>query len=355
MELREIVEPLLKWYDANARSLPWREEPTPYQVWVSEIMLQQTRVEAVKPYFARFLQELPDISHLAKASEDQILKLWEGLGYYSRVRNMQKAAKIICEEYAGEMPADFGKIRALPGIGSYTAGAISSIAFGLAKPAVDGNVLRVLSRLQASYDDILKQSVKKRMEEQVEQVIPKARPGDFNQSLIELGALVCVPNGPPKCELCPLGELCLSRKRGIQQELPKKTPPRARRLEDRTVLVLVSDNKAILHKRPARGLLAGLYELPNVEGKLREDQVLAYVRQQGFSPLRIRQLPEAKHVFSHVEWHMLGYLVRMEEPEMKPGQQPGEAFLFVEKEEMEQKFSIPSAFGAYVRYLRETL
>lgn len=355
MEWTKIPEPLLQWYDANARVLPWRQEPTPYRVWVSEIMLQQTRVEAVKPYFARFLEELPTISSLAEASEDQILKLWEGLGYYSRVRNMQKAAQVIAREYGGEMPGDYEKIRALPGIGSYTAGAIASIAFQIPKPAVDGNVLRVLSRLLASYEDILKQSVKRRMEEQVERVIPPDRAGDFNQSLIELGALVCVPNGAPKCEQCPLAHMCRAREKGIQLELPKKTPPKARKRENRTVLVLVSDNKAIIRKRPPKGLLAGLYELPGGEGTWTEEETLDYVRRQGLSPLRIRKLGEAKHIFSHVEWQMLGYLVRIEEPEMNPGQTPDTGLLFVEKEELERRYSIPAAFEFYVKYLRETL
>ena len=195
--LENIAAPLLAWYDQHARILPWREEPSPYRVWVSEIMLQQTRVEAVKPYFERFVGELPGIRELAEAPEDRLLKLWEGLGYYNRVRNMQKAARILVEEYGGEMPRDFDAVLALPGIGSYTAGAITSIAFGLRRPAVDGNVLRVLSRLEKSYEDILKQSVRRRFEQELTEVIPEDRAGDFNQSLIELGAIVCVPNGAP--------------------------------------------------------------------------------------------------------------------------------------------------------------
>ena len=359
MELKEIVNPLLNWYDEHARILPWREEPEPYRVWVSEIMLQQTRVEAVKPFFERFLKALPTITDLADAPEDLLLKLWEGLGYYNRVRNMQKAAVILKNEYQGQMPCDFDAILSLPGIGSYTAGAISSIAFGIPKPAVDGNVLRVLSRLTASYEDILKQSVKRNMEMQVETVIPKDRAGDFNQALIELGAIVCVPNGAPKCESCPLSVLCQARELGIQMELPKKTPPKARRMEQRTVLVLVSDNKAILRKRPKKGLLAGLYELPNVTGHLEEEEVLELLKSWNLAPLRIRRLTEAKHIFSHIEWNMLGYMVRLEEPDedgsQAAEQNAAEKLLYVEKEDMERKYSIPAAFGAYVNYLKETL
>ncbi len=345
--LREIVTPLLRWYDGHARVLPWREEPTPYRVWVSEIMLQQTRVEAVKTYFERFLKELPSVRDLAEAPEDRLMKLWEGLGYYNRVRNMQKAAKKLIRECDGEMPADYDRIRELPGIGNYTAGAIASIAFDIPKPAVDGNVLRVLSRVQKSYEDIMKQSVRRRMEEQVQAVIPKERAGDFNQSLIELGAIVCVPNGAPKCGECPLKKLCKAHADGVELELPKKTPPKKRRTEDRTVLVLLLDNKAALKKRPPKGLLAGLYELPNLKGKYNGEKVLEYVKSLGLSPIRIQSLPEAKHIFSHIEWHMAGFVVKIEEPEQEP-----EGFFFVEKEQMKDSYSIPAAFGVYTEYFK---
>jgi A/G-specific adenine glycosylase len=345
--LKEIVNPLLKWYDGHARVLPWREEPTPYRVWVSEIMLQQTRVEAVKPYFERFLRELPSIRDLANAPEDRLMKLWEGLGYYNRVRNMQKAAKELLKEHGGEMPSDYDRIRELPGIGSYTAGAIASIAFGIPRPAVDGNVLRVLSRVQKSYEDIMKQSVRRKMEEQIQAVIPKERAGDFNQSLIELGAIVCVPNGEPKCGECPLKELCKAHGDNVELELPKKTPPKKRRIEKRTVLVLLSDNKAALKKRPPKGLLAGLYELPNLEGQYDSEKVLEYVKGLGLSPIRIQPLPEAKHIFSHIEWHMAGFAVKIDEPDQEP-----EGFFFVEKAQMEETYSIPAAFSAYTEYFK---
>lgn len=346
-DLKEIVTPLLNWYDGHARVLPWRENPAPYRVWVSEIMLQQTRVEAVKPYFERFMGELPAIRDLAEASEDRLLKLWEGLGYYNRVRNMQKAARKLMEEFGGEMPPDFDEILKLPGIGSYTAGAIASIAFGIPRPAVDGNVLRVLSRVQKSYEDITKQSVRRKLEEQVQAVIPKERAGDFNQSLIELGAIVCVPGGAPKCRECPLEGLCRAHRDGVELELPKKTPPKKRKMEERTVLVLISDNKAALKKRPPKGLLAGLYELPNLEGTYDSREVLEYVKSIGLSPIRIQSLPEAKHIFSHIEWHMAGYAVKIEEPDKEP-----EGFFFVEKEQMEERYSIPAAFGAYTEYFK---
>ena len=277
--LEQITEPLLSWYDGHARVLPWREDHSPYRVWVSEIMLQQTRVEAVKPFFERFVKALPDVQALARCPEDELLKLWEGLGYYNRVRNMQKAAQIVTEEYDGAFPADYEKLLALPGIGHYTAGAIGSIAFGIRMPAVDGNVLRVLSRVKASYEDILKQSVKTAMEQEVKKIIPAGRPGDFNQALIELGAIVCVPNGKARCGECPLAFCCRAKAEGIVDELPKKKAKKERRVEARTVLILREGDRVAIRKRPSRGLLAGLYELPNLTGHLSEDEVLEQVNE----------------------------------------------------------------------------
>lgn len=345
--LEQIVKPLLSWYDGHARVLPWREDKSPYRVWVSEIMLQQTRVEAVKPFFERFLKALPNVCSLAECSEDELLKLWEGLGYYNRVRNMQKAARVIVEKYAGAFPADYAKLLALPGIGRYTAGAIGSIAFGIQKPAVDGNVLRVLSRVKASYEDVLKQSVKTALEQEVQKIIPKDRAGDFNQALIEIGAVVCVPNGRAKCEECPLAFCCRAKEKGIVEELPKKKAKKERRVEERTVLVLREGDRVAVRKRPSKGLLAGLYELPNLEGILGEEEVLGQVRRWGLSPLRILPLAGAKHIFSHVEWQMTGYAISLEETEDM--EQNG--LFFIEAGETEEKYPIPAAFAAYARYM----
>lgn len=345
--LEQIVKPLLSWYDGHARILPWRENNSPYRVWVSEIMLQQTRVEAVKPFFERFLKALPDIQALAVCPEDELLKLWEGLGYYNRVRNMQKAARMIVEEYGGEFPADYDKLLALPGIGHYTAGAIGSIAFGIRMPAVDGNVLRVLSRVKASHEDILKQSVKTAMEQEVQKIIPKERAGDFNQALIEIGAIVCVPNGKAKCGECPLAFCCKAKAQNIVDELPKKKAKKERRLEQRTVLVLREGDRVAIRKRPPKGLLASLYELPNLEGHLSEDDVLKNIRSWGLSPIRIFPLAGAKHVFSHVEWQMTGYAVSLEETE----NMDQNGLFFIEAKETEEKYPIPAAFAAYARYM----
>lgn len=345
--LDRIAAPLLAWYDRGRRILPWREEPSPYHVWLSEIMLQQTRVEAVKPYYDRFLQALPDIGSLAAVDEEKLLKLWEGLGYYNRARNMKKAAQILVSEYGGQMPDDYEKIVSLPGIGSYTAGAVSSIAFGKARPAVDGNVLRVLSRLRADDRDILNANVKKSVEEELVDVIPADRPGDFNQALMELGAMVCIPNGAPKCDVCPWNELCRARVEGRTGELPQKTKKKPRSIEKKTILVIQDAECVALRKRPGKGLLAGMYEFPSMEGHCGEERVLAYLRELGLSPLRIRELPPAKHVFTHKEWHMTGFLVRVDELAVKGDKQKLQGFIFVDPGQTRTNYPIPSAFAAY--------
>lgn len=347
--LTEIVDPLLGWYRDHKRSLPWRDQDNAYYTWVSEIMLQQTRVEAVKPYFLRFMRELPNISALAECPEEKLLKLWEGLGYYNRVRNMQKAAQSVEELYGGSLPADYDKLCQLKGIGNYTAGAIASIAYGIPVPAVDGNVLRVIMRITEDGQDISKQSVKRQVEETLKQVIPREAPGDFNQSLMELGAVVCVPNGRAKCEQCPVSEVCLSHRHGTEMEFPKKAAKKPRAVQEKTVLVVQDDRKVAIRRRPSKGLLAGLYELPNLEGWLDQESILSYLREQGFVPVRILPLGEAKHIFSHVEWRMRGYQVRVASLEEREW---GD-WIFVEPQETAESYAIPSAFDAYARYLKE--
>ena len=340
----EMGEPLIRWYRENRRDLPWRQQPSPYHVWVSEIMLQQTRVEAVKPYYQRFLAALPAVKDLAEVPEDQLLKLWEGLGYYNRVRNMQKAARQVMADYGGEFPVTYEGIRSLAGIGSYTAGAIASFAYGLPKPAVDGNVLRVIMRLTGDDSDIMKQSTKKQVEEKLEPVIPADAASDFNQGLIELGAMVCVPNGQPKCGACPLAGMCRARIEGRIEELPVKTRAKERRIEERTILVFRDGEKTAICKRPDKGLLAGMYELPNYLGHMSRKEVAAYSKEIGLMPVRIKKLPEAKHIFSHVEWRMTGYEVRVDELE-KTNEK---GFLFIHPEEIQERYPIPAAFGSYL-------
>lgn len=346
-ELYEIGEPLIKWYRENRRDLPWRKHVSAYRVWVSEIMLQQTRVEAVKPYFERFLTAFPTVKELADAKEDLLLKMWEGLGYYNRVRNMQKAARKVMTEYHGEFPETYEEIQSLPGIGNYTAGAIASFAYEIPKPAVDGNVLRVISRILASDEDIMKASVRNYIERELEKVIPSDAPSDFNQGLIELGAIVCVPNGEPKCEICPVYHLCRARKMGCQSELPVKKKAKERRIEKRTVLIFRDYNMVAIRKRPKKGLLAGMYEFPNVEGHLTLDEAVAYSKSIGLAPVHVQELRTAKHIFSHVEWHMTGYRIMVDELEKNCT----ESMMFVHPEEVQEKYSMPSAFEAYTKGL----
>lgn len=379
-DLEQLVFPLLQWFLNHARVLPWREEPTPYRVWVSEIMLQQTRVEAVKPYFERFTTALPDADALSACPEDELLKLWEGLGYYNRVRNMQKAAVEVVENYGGQLPADYEKLLKLKGIGHYTAGAVASIAYGIPVPAVDGNVLRVLTRVSADDTDIMKQSFRNQMETLLEklmhgtsdrdeknvfpwmenaddlraQVYHQNLAGAFNQALMELGATVCVPNGAPLCEVCPWKDLCEAKKQGLIDQIPVKSKAKPRKIEEKTVLILRDDDKVAIRKRPQKGLLAGLYELPNMEGSMGQEEVVSLVKQMGYAPIRIQPLGEAKHIFSHIEWHMTGYVIRVEEPEMRQQVQSGsqkDDLLFVNAEDAKEKYAIPSAFAAYAKYM----
>lgn len=340
----EMANPLVSWYRENKRDLPWRKEISAYRVWVSEIMLQQTRVEAVKPYFERFLKELPDVKSLAEVSEDKLLKLWEGLGYYNRVRNMQLAARQVMVDYKGVFPDTYEEIRKLKGIGNYTAGAISSFAYGIPKPAVDGNVLRVLSRLTGSYEDIMKQSVRNHIERALEKIIPPESASDFNQGLIELGAIVCVPNGKPKCEICPLQKICVACEMGLTEEIPVKSKPKGRKIEKKTVLLFKDGEKIAITKRPKKGLLAGLYEFPNLESHLTAKAVTEYCKKIGLMPIHIKKLSAAKHIFSHVEWHMIGYEIKVDELEKTNKKD----FLFITPEEIQKTYPIPSAFEKYM-------
>ena len=360
IECEKLVAPLQEWFRGSARVLPWRESPTAYYVWVSEIMLQQTRVEAVKPYFERFVRELPNVRALAECPEDKLLKLWEGLGYYNRVRNMQIAAKQIIEEHEGVIPSDYEELLKLKGIGSYTAGAISSIAYEKAVPAVDGNVLRVITRVTADSSDIMKETTKKRIEKWLFEIMngvqdenSKVFPRIFNQALMELGATVCVPNGEPHCDKCPWHGICEARKQNRIAQIPFKSKAKDRKIEKKTVLVVKDGEQLALHKRSAKGLLAGLYELPNVAEYLNEEEVLDYVREQGYEPVRIQPLCDAKHIFSHVEWHMKGYVVFVASRELKD--RKDDDWIFVDVEETNANYAIPSAFSKYAEYLNLVL
>ena len=343
-ELKEAAGPLVEWFRENRRDLPWRRRMNAYRVWISEIMLQQTRVEAVKPYYERFLEELPDVKALAEVPEERLLKLWEGMGYYNRARNLKAAAVQIMEEFGGGFPDRYEEIRSLKGIGSYTAGAIVSFVYNIPKPAVDGNVFRVVTRLLADPDDITKASTRTKIEALLEEVIPRDAAGDFNQSLIELGAIVCLPNGEPKCAECPVRHLCRSFAEGTQMEYPVKKKAKERRIEKRTVFLFCDGGAVAIRKRKSTGLLAGMYEFPNVEGHLKRQEAIDYARSLGLAPVRVKKLESAKHIFSHVEWHMTGYEILVDEleKEMKDN------VIFAGRDELEEKYPMPSAFETYL-------
>lgn len=346
----EAIAALLDWYAANARDLPWRHTSDPYCIWISEIMLQQTRVEAVKPYYERFLNAFPTVRDLAAAPEEKLLKLWEGLGYYSRARNLQKAARVIVEQYGGKMPADEEQLRGLPGIGDYTAGAIASIAFGIRAPAVDGNVLRVLARVSGSRADIALPETKTDFRNALRAVVPD-RAGAFTQALIELGACVCVPNGEAKCSLCPLAPWCAANAKNLTGELPVRSAKKPRRIEDRTILLIRDGDRTALCKRPEKGLLAGLYEYPNLPGHLSPEELPEKIRRMGFEPLQLTRLEDSKHIFTHIEWHMIAYAVKIA-PEFD-GYHPTSGFFFVRDDDLRQHYAIPSAFSAYSAYWKK--
>ena len=363
----DFVKPMLVWYNENARDLPWRRTKDPYLIWVSEIMLQQTRVEAVLGYYERFTSALPTVTDLAVCPEDRLLKLWEGLGYYSRARNMQKAARIVCESYAGQMPESAADLMKLPGIGEYTAGAISSIAFGQAEPAVDGNVLRVVARLEAISENILSESVKKNIREEL-RGMHDANDGTFgllNQAFMDLGAGVCLAGCAPKCDICPISAYCRCFELGLQSELPVRVKKQKRRIEKRTVLLIRRDETYAIRKRPDSGLLSGLYEFPNETGELSSDDALAKAESLGLMPLRIKKLSAAKHIFSHVEWHMTGFEILVapsEFPEDDGVQDAGDlsqtpenandnTLIFAAPEMIESKYPVPSAFEKYAKMI----
>ena len=342
MEKRyDLGESLLHWYDYNKRLLPWRENKDPYRIWISEIMLQQTRVEAVKPYFDRFMEELPTVADLAEVEEDRLMKLWEGLGYYNRARNLKIAAQTIMEKYHGELPADYDALLSLKGIGMYTAGAIGSIAFELQVPAVDGNVLRVLARLWADDSDILKDKTKKEMGKKVLALMPEDRAGDFNQALIELGATVCVPNGKPNCEQCPWDTVCRAYKEDLIDQLPVKTKKKPRKIQNKTVFLLETKDQVVIRKRETKGLLAGLWEFPNLDGRMDSEDLKNQMEQWGIPNCPMEQAGRGKHIFSHVEWHMEGVRILLEHPI------PLEDFLWVPKKHLETVYALPSAFEIF--------
>ena len=343
-ELEQLTLPLLMWYRENARQLPWRSHPTPYRVWVSEIMLQQTRVAAVLGYYQRFMEALPTVADLAQVPEDGLMKLWQGLGYYSRARNLQRAARQIMEEHGGQFPDRYEDIRALAGVGDYTAGAISSIAFGQSVPAVDGNVLRVVARITGDEGDITTPAMKKRVTAQLSQVIPVEAPGEYNQALMELGATVCLPNGAPLCTACPARAFCRAHIEDRTGQLPVKAAKKARRVEQRLVYLIFRDDKVALRRRPPKGLLAGLWEYPNelAEG---EDHLSRW----GIEERERRNAGTGKHIFTHIEWRMNAVVVETDSEALPQG------WVWCSRRELLCDYAVPNAFRAFEGKVMERL
>lgn len=342
-ELRQLPIPLLTWYRENARTLPWRGDPTPYHVWVSEIMLQQTRVAAVLDYYRRFLEAAPDVSALAALDSGRLMKLWQGLGYYSRAGNLQKAAKQIMADHGGVFPNTYEDIRTLAGVGDYTAGAIASIAFCLPVPAVDGNVLRVVARITGDSGDVATPAMKKKITAVLAEVIPLDAPGDFNQALMELGATICLPNGAPLCEKCPAAEFCRAFQEGRTAELPVKAPKKARRMEARTVYLLFHGDAVALRRRPGRGLLAGLWEYPN---ELSGGTDL--LEKWGLSAA-LERAGTGKHIFTHIEWRMTALAGELDSPDLPEG------WVWASREELRDTYAVPNAFQSFSQLVLDRL
>lgn len=333
---------LLEWYEKNARDLPWRKSADAYHIWLSEIMLQQTRVDTVIDYYYRFLDSFPTVNALAEAYEEKVLKLWEGLGYYSRARNLHKAAKIIVEQYGGVFPKNRSEIMKLPGIGSYTAGAISSIAFNLPVAAVDGNVLRVISRVTENYQCIDEEKVKREVEENLKMVYPKNRCGDFTQSLMELGATICVPNGKPLCQQCPLLNICMAYKNNVYQLLPVRKEKTPRKVLEFTVFVFINQGKIALQKRQGKGVLEGMWELPNKEGFMKMKEALLYVERETCSHFVVEKIKKAHHIFTHIQWNMICYYISCEAPFGN--------YIWADSEALEKEYSVPTAFKKFLSF-----
>ena len=342
--LHSAIAPLCAWYEKNKKHYPWRESRDAYRIWISEVMLQQTRTAAVLPYYERFLEAFPCVEALANAEDDRLMKLWEGLGYYSRARNLKKGAIQIVERFGGKLPKTKAELLTIAGIGDYTAGAIASMAHGEPSSAVDGNVLRVCMRLLGSDADISKEATKKELAAALDAVYPSGKDAALlTEGLMELGEAVCIPGGEARCALCPLADLCLAKAGGITHLLPAKSAKKPRKILEKTLWVFTHAGRFGIAKRPQKGLLAGLYEFPSEEASLSEAEAAALLLSRGVSFSAVQPIGEAVHIFTHLEWHMRGYLVRLE--------QPIESLIFATKEELSSAYALPSAFRYFKQYI----
>ena len=336
-----IIEPLLKWYSENKRILPWRVEKDPYKIWISEIMLQQTRIEAVKEYYKKFMQEIPNVHELANIEEEKLLKIWQGLGYYNRAKNLRKAAQKIENQYNGKIPSTYEELLKLPGVGEYTAAAIASIAYNEKVPAVDGNVLRVISRIIGNNRNILDKAVRNEIFSILQQIIPK-NAGDFNEALMELGEVICLPNQEPLCSKCPLKKECYACQNNLTTVLPVRENAINKKIENKTILLLVTEeNEIALLKRPNKGLLADMYELPNIQGFFKEKDIASILKKWNLKYKDIQKLGERKHIFTHIIWKMVGYQILVDNK--------NKDFLWISKEKLQREYPIPTAFNGFLK------
>lgn len=342
--MEKITKDLLDWYKENKRDLPWRNTKNAYYIWISEIMLQQTRVEAVKIYYERFTKRLPTLKDLAEIKEDELLKLWEGLGYYSRVRNMQKTAKILIEKGYYSLPSNYEELIELPGIGTYTAGAILSIAYDKPSIAIDGNVYRVLSRYYLINESISKASTYSIFEKYMKKILPQENAGDFTQSFMDLGSSICTPKSP-KCPQCPLQEECLAKKKNTMELYPIKDKKKEQKIEERTIYIYLYKDKIAIQKRKSTGLLASMYEFPNTLETPSTIDIENNLIEQGISYQSVTEIGESKHIFSHIIWYMKGIQIILNDQI--------ENYIWVTKEELETNYSIPSAFSYYLNYIKK--
>lgn len=345
MELKQCLQALQEWYNENKRDLPWRQTTNPYPIWISEIMLQQTRVEAVKAYFNRFMMKVKDVNALACIEENQLLKLWEGLGYYSRAKNLKVAALTIVNDYHGQFPSTYQELLQLKGIGEYTAAAIASISFQEKVPAIDGNVLRVMMRVLNSYDDITHSKTKRNVFQILKPFMPD-HPGDLNQAFMDLGATICIPKNP-KCDVCPIQKYCQGYQQNTMLELPVKGKKLLKKIEEYTILIYLYQNKIALVKRSDKGVLQGLFAFPSQEGFYTKEQIEKLCRKDHIKIKQIQRGPNSKHVFTHKIWYMECYCIILMEPISN--------VIWSTKQELQEKFAIPSAYQAYKEYIKKEL
>ena len=343
--MEKYTEQIVKWYQENKRDLPWRKGKNPYHIWISEIMLQQTRIEAVIGYYYRFLEKIPDIKTLATIEEKSLLKLWEGLGYYNRARNLKIAANQIENEYQGKFPTTYVEIIKLKGIGEYTASAISSICYNEPQVTIDGNVLRVFTRFYNDQRNIDEPRTKKSIREYLQKIIPEES-GDFNQGLMEIGETICIPNGIPKCNICPLKKDCLANHYNTYQDLPIRKKKIVKKQEDYTVLIFQNQDEVAIYQRTKESLLNNLWGFPQIEGLFSMEEIKDYLIKQNIKYQYIQQGIQNTHIFTHKKWNMISYKIRL------TTNYSLKQYKWKKISEIKEEFAIPTAYKPFLEFLK---